>query len=96
MPLIKNSNPPPVPEVKVDANPPAAPKVEAPKSAKSNSETMSKAEWAAKDRKAARGFAFNAAMQSPALMQYAPNLEAYIALIAKAADASLAYQAVEE
>jgi hypothetical protein len=38
-----------------------------------------------------RSGVFQAALQSPALMQYAPTLEDYIALVVRTADAGLAY-----
>lgn len=58
---------------------------------KSTSDTMSKADWAAKDTRISRQGLFQAALQSPALMQYAPDLDAYLVLVRKVADAGLVY-----
>lgn len=91
MPLIKSTNPTPVPEVKADAQPPKnPPKVEKPIAAKTG-EAMTRADWDAKDRRISRAGLFQAALQSPALMQYAPSVEAYMELVVRTADAGLAY-----
>jgi len=52
---------------------------------------MTNADWAAKDRRISRQGLFQAALQSPALMQYAPTLEEYMALVRKTADEGLVY-----
>jgi len=52
---------------------------------------MSNADWAAKDRRISRQGLFQAALQSPAIMQYAPTLEEYLELVKKVADVGLAY-----
>lgn len=57
----------------------------------SDDDKMSKADWAAKDRRISRAGLYQAALQSPALMQYAPTLEDYLALVRKAAEAGLAF-----
>lgn len=58
---------------------------------KAFSDTMSKADWAAKDVRISRQGLFQAALQSPALMQYSPTLEAYLELVVRTANAGLAY-----
>lgn len=52
---------------------------------------MTRSDWDSKDRRISRQGLFQAALQSPALMQYAPTLEDYIALVVRTADAGLAY-----
>jgi len=59
--------------------------------AASKSDTMTKADWAAKDVRISRQGLFQAALQSPALMQYAVDMDAYLALVRKVAEAGLAF-----
>lgn len=49
------------------------------------------AEWEAQERKRQRGQRWDSAIMSPALMQYAPTLDAYIELVVRTANAGLAY-----
>ncbi len=52
---------------------------------------MTRSDWEGKDRRISRQGLFQAALQSPALMQYAPTLEAYIELVVRTANAGLAF-----
>ncbi len=53
--------------------------------------TKTATEWEIQDRKRQRSYMFQAALQSPAMLQYAPTLEAYIELVVRTANAGLAY-----
>lgn len=93
MPLIRNSNPPPVPEVKVDANPPPAPEIRKP-APKLDKETY----WERKeerdierDRRMSRAGLFQAALQSPAIMQFCPTMESYMEQVRKVAEEGLKF-----
>lgn len=52
---------------------------------------MSKADWANKDRRIGRAGLYQAALQSTGLMQYAPTLEDYFAIVRKAAEEGLKF-----
>lgn len=52
---------------------------------------MTRTDWDSKDQRISRQGLFQAALQSPALMQYAPTLDAYIELVVRTANAGLAF-----
>lgn len=69
----------------------APPKMTVMLSEKKADKPMSRDDWAAKDTRISRQGLFQAALQSPALMQYAPTLEAYIELVTRTAIAGLSF-----
>lgn len=105
MPLIKRSAAATLPTdaqgesaiVQEPAKVEAPPKAEAPKPVytgrKAASDTMSKDEWAAKDRRIGRAGLYQAALQSVGVNQYATGrtLAEYLAVVRQAAEDGLAF-----
>lgn len=56
-----------------------------------NDNTMSKAEWAAKDRRIGRAGLYQAALQSTGLMQYCPDIDSYFKMLKRAAEEGLKF-----
>ena len=52
---------------------------------------MTRDDWNAKDRRISRQGLFQAALQSPAIMQYCPDIKAYLEMVRTVADEGLRY-----
>ncbi len=71
---------------------PAQPeKFESHRAAGSADKPMTRTDWDSKDRRISRQGLFQAALQSPALMQYSPTLEGYLDLVRKTAEEGLKF-----
>ncbi len=57
----------------------------------SKPDAMTKADWAAKDVRISRQGLYQAALQSPAIMQYSPTLDEYLKLVEQVANAGLLF-----